>query len=58
MWILTVCTWGIFGICSQLNSYDMPSQQDCSAEREALIKMKGEDHYQYITCTPHGEKGK
>lgn len=52
-WILTICTWGVLGICSQHIEHGYKDQQDCYKAMNSLYEAKGEDVFLYITCKPN-----
>ncbi len=50
--ILTVCTWGILGICSQNIQHEYHSEDSCYRAMNSLYETKGEQSFLYITCSP------
>lgn len=54
--ILTMCTYGILGVCSQIRYASYPTESQCYTAMESLYKAKGTDSFLYIICSPEKPK--
>lgn len=52
MWLLTVCTYGLMGACSQVIYAEYPTEDSCYRAVEQLVDVKGEESFHYLYCKP------
>ncbi len=56
-WVLSICTYGILGICSQYIEAGYQSEESCYRAMDSLYKVKGESSFLYIYCKPAKKGG-